>query len=289
MNFSGKMNAKKFYKKFKFSILSLKAHILSTFQVTSYVSLVRKMEMTSDFPNIAANPRQLVEITIDGMNRSLVEVIKVCDLVKLPIADFILPDSNDLYDFAQELKKLFDNAGSDKGTTHNYHELYAETIFRKTDLRVMEIGIGSNRVSMPSNMGLYGIPGASLKVWNSLNSVIEVIGLDIDNEILFEEEKIKTHYLDQTNRESWRRFKQERGGVRFDLIIDDGLHSPLANLVTISESLDLLNSGGHIMIEDIPARALPIWQIFVANKPPDIQAQIFKFRKAYLLKIKKVR
>jgi hypothetical protein len=284
----GKVNTKKFYKKFVCYFFSLKAQSLSIFQVTRYASLVNKMEMTSDFPNIAASPKQLIEITLDGMCRSLVEVIDVCEIVQLPVVDFILPESTDLNDFAQDLKKHFDTAGSDKGSTHNYYELYAETIFRKTDLRIMEIGIGSNRVSMPSNMGIYGSPGASLKVWNSLPNVIEVIGLDLDKEILFDEEKIKTYHLDQTDRESWQRYKRERGEMKFDLIIDDGLHSPLANLVTISESLDLIKVGGHIMIEDIPPRSLPIWQIFLANKPGNIQAQIFKFRKAYLLKIRKL-
>lgn len=282
-----KMNAKNLHKKFRYSTLSLKEHILRTFQVTRYSSIVVKMGTASDFPNIAASPKQLLEITIEGMNRSLTEVIRLCDLAELTLFEFNLPDSDELYDFAQELKKLFDNAGSDKGTIHNYHELYAEAIFRKTDLRVMEIGIGSNRVSMPSNMGPYGSPGASLRVWNSLQGVIEVVGLDIDKEVLFDEEKIKSYYLDQTDRKSWGRFKQDRSGLEFDLIIDDGLHSPLANLVTISESLDLLKIDGYLLIEDIPAHSLPIWQIFLANRPSNIQAQIFKFRKAYLLRIRK--
>lgn len=261
----------------------------SFFHVTRYVSIIKKIELAPDFPSIAGNPKQLVEISMDGVNRSLTELVKVCKIPKINIVDSKLLDSNDSFRFSQELKNLFDKEGSDKGTGHSYHTLYAEIIRSRKDLRVMEIGLGSNRLSTPSNMGINGRPGASLRVWSSLPNVFEVVGLDVDRKILFNEGKIRTQYLDQTDHASWHNFKKNFKGIQFDLIIDDGLHSPYANLVTISESIELLSMGGHLVVEDIPERSLPVWQIFLANKPDNVEASILRFRKAFLLHVVRVK
>ena len=46
----------------------------------------------------------------------------------------------------------------------------------------------------------------------------------------------------------------------FDLVIDDGLHSPDANINTFAMATKLVRKGGWIVIEDIAEEAIPIWQ-----------------------------
>lgn len=63
--------------------------------------------------------------------------------------------------------------------------------------------------------------------------------------------RIKTCFLDQLNYESFENVKSEFGDVKFDLIIDDGLHSIGSNYNTLLYALNHINTGGWIVIEDI--------------------------------------
>ena len=47
-----------------------------------------------------------------------------------------------------------------------------------------------------------GIPGVSLRVWIDYFFNAKIYGGDIDKEILFEEERSKTFYVDQLNSNS---------------------------------------------------------------------------------------
>jgi hypothetical protein len=51
------------------------------------------------------------------------------------------------------------------------------------------------------------------------------------------------------------------GVENFDLIIDDGLHSPQANLNSLLFAMKFSKPGGLIWIEDIPLRSLEIWYL----------------------------
>ena len=72
-------------------------------------------------------------------------------------------------------------------------------------------------------MGISAKPGASLRVWRDYFPGANIFGADIDQDILFSENRVETFYLDQTSKESidamWRAIKISD----FDLIIDDGL------------------------------------------------------------------
>src|SRR5215472_13940731 len=54
--------------------------------------------------------------------------------------------------------------GSDKGRPNNYTPLYSALFKDRYDqpLRIFELGLGSNNLDVPSNMGVFGVPGASL-------------------------------------------------------------------------------------------------------------------------------
>jgi hypothetical protein len=144
--------------------------------------------------------------------------------------------------------------GSDKGRAHNYTTAYSALFKGRYDgpLRILELGLGTNNPGVPSNMGEFGIPGASLRGWREIFPHALVYGADIDRGILFQEDRIKTFYCDQLDRSSMRELwscQELRGGV--DVIIDDGLHTFEANVSFLEESLDHLRPGGIYICEDI--------------------------------------
>ena len=119
--------------------------------------------------------------------------------------------------------------GSDKGSGwHNYTSAYSVLFkdFRHRSCRIFELGLGTSDPSRPSNMGVYGRPGASLRGWREAFPHAVVYGADIDRTILFQDDRIKTFYCDQRDPASIRELWSEpelQGG--FDLIIEDGLHT----------------------------------------------------------------
>ena len=149
---------------------------------------------------------------------------------------------------------------SDKGSIniesswHNYTTFYY-TIFkdlREKQLRIFELGLGTNNVNVPSNMGTNGRPGASHFGWSEffLNSYI--FGADIDNDILFNTDKIKTFYCDQTNPVIIKKMWDEPDlQDNFDIIVEDGLHTFNANVCFFENSIHKLNINGYFIIEDI--------------------------------------
>jgi hypothetical protein len=108
--------------------------------------------------------------------------------------------------------------------------------------------------------GTWGCPGGSLRALRDYLPHAVVLGADIDPEIMFTEDRIRTFVVDQTDPESLAALASQIGSG-FDLVIDDGLHSPHANLAVATFALPLLRPGGWLVIEDIHDEALPIWQI----------------------------
>jgi hypothetical protein len=169
---------------------------------------------------------------------------------------------------AERLKRSFDTHGSDKATTHNYHFVYAHILSTHRRIAtVLEIGIGTNNEGVPSNMGPNGIPGASLRAFRDVLPDAQVYGGDIDQRVLFQEERIRTFHVDQTDVESLDRLGQQIGR-RLDLLVDDGLHCASANLNVLIFGVKTLEAGGWLVIEDIAPAALPLWQVVAALLPP---------------------
>jgi hypothetical protein len=176
---------------------------------------------------------------------------------------------------AAELKNYLDNYGSDKANVHNYHMLYGPLLKKRAQFqRLLEIGIGTNNVEMLSNMGPGGRPGASLRAFRDFLTNAEIYGADIDERILFEEEKIKTYYLDQTHFKSFENLSRIIPS-EFDLIIDDGLHSPTANINTLLFGLTKIKVGGWLVIEDIALDTIPVWELVSALLSTNYASHIF--------------
>ena len=53
----------------------------------------------------------------------------------------------------------------------------------------------------------------------------------------------------------------------FDLVIDDGLHAPNANIATMLFALKILRPSGFLIVEDIHSNSIPIWQVVPALLP----------------------
>jgi hypothetical protein len=88
----------------------------------------------------------------------------------------------------------------------------------------------------------------------------QVFGADIDRRILFDEDRIRTYYVDQTRFSSFDELYSNLADGMFDLVIDDGLHSPNANIATMLFALKILRPSGFFVVEDIISSSMPIWQ-----------------------------
>jgi 23S rRNA U2552 (ribose-2'-O)-methylase RlmE/FtsJ len=129
--------------------------------------------------------------------------------------------------------------------------------------------------------------GASLRAFRDFLPNAEIIGADIDRTTLFEEERIRTHFVDQTDTSSLAALSRTLDDRPFDLIIDDGLHSPSANIATLTIALKLLKPNGHVVIEDIPESSLPIWYTISALLAPDFQPTVLSARRGHLFVVQK--
>ena len=96
-----------------------------------------------------------------------------------------------------------------------------------------------------------GKPGASLRVWRDYFTNSLVYGADIDKNILFEEDRIKTFYVDQLNEFSIKEMWSNINKSNFDIILDDGLHTFEAGIIMFLNSFDKLRKNGIYIIEDV--------------------------------------
>lgn len=158
------------------------------------------------------------------------------------------------------LCEIMGKCNSDKGSLnieyswHNYTTFYYSIFkdLREKKLRIFELGLGTNNLNIPSNMGEDGTPGASLFGWSGFFFNSRIFGADIDTDILFNTDKIKTFYCDQTDPEIIKKMWNEPElQDNFDIIIEDGLHTFNANVTFFENSIHKLKPNGYFIIEDI--------------------------------------
>jgi hypothetical protein len=162
------------------------------------------------------------------------------------------------------LSRLCDEYGSDKGEanatrhpypwpSHTYADFYSRLFShcRHGVKKVFECGIGTNNFNLASSMGIEGKPGASLRMWSEYFPNATIIGADIDRNILFEEGRIRTFYVDQLDPLAISFLWEQAGTDNFDLIIDDGLHTFEAGSCLFEHSISKLADWGIYIIEDV--------------------------------------
>ena len=164
------------------------------------------------------------------------------------------------YNLTTPLCSIMGKNKSDKGninqelTNHNYSILYYN-LFKKLknkNIRLFELGLGTNNVNLPSNMGASGRPGASHYGWAEFFPNADIFGADIDKDILFKTDRIKTFYCDQTNSNIIKNmWKEKELQENFDIIIEDGLHEFHANVTFFENSIHKLKKNGYYIMEDL--------------------------------------
>ena len=130
---------------------------------------------------------------------------------------------------------------SGHGYTPYYHELFADK--RESVKKVLEIGIDVGR---------------SLFMWQEYFPNALIIGLDADPGRLIDGGRIRSMLCDQGDLESLRRVK-DSVGLGFDLILDDGSHDPIHQILTAKMLVPLLGPKGIYIIEDVmdPGKVTP--------------------------------
>lgn len=134
--------------------------------------------------------------------------------------------------------------------------------------KVLEVGIGTNDESAASTMGRRGTPGASLRMWEEFFPNATIYGADVDVKSHIFSDRIESLHLDSTDQGSlanlYLRLSSPVEGATFDLIIDDGLHTPESNIRVLAHLLPLVRPGGFYVVEDIPRAWKGFWSV-VAN------------------------
>jgi hypothetical protein len=242
-------------------------------------------------PNSSGLYTQRAKLTIKAVNQIVPFLCHFIESVRgdLPQVASILDihDCSENKEPALELKRLFDFYGSDKASIHNYHYLYANILNCNENIKnIFEVGLGSNDLNIVSNMEGSGSPGASLRAFRDFCPNANIYGADIDENILFSDERIFTFHLDQTDLTS---FDSVRSciGKNFDLVIDDGLHAPNANIATLVFGLNIIRKGGWVVIEDIREEAVPLWKIVSVLLPEEFSSCIYEAEKGFLFAVQK--
>ena len=243
-------------------------------------------------PNSAGDSGSLLQLTLRAVHQTfpflghLLDVLGKDELKLVGIEQF--PTDARGRAAANDLKMAFDRFGSDKSTGRNYHHLYGEILKDRGAVScILEIGLGTNNLDVVSNMGAQGVPGASLRAFRECLPNATILGADIDTRVLFQEERIRTYYVDQTDLASFESLGQNVPDT-VDLIIDDGLHSPNANLAVLAFGLGKLKTGGWLVIEDVPERAVPFWRVVAALLPGAFTSKLVRAEGALAFAVQRV-
>jgi hypothetical protein len=157
-----------------------------------------------------------------------------------------------------DLCRIMRRYGCDKGDRwHNYTKLYSVlfSAIRGKPFNLFELGLGTTNPDLPSHMGPEYKPGASLRGWREYFENATIVGADIDRDILFQDQRISTYFVDQEDSLSVTQLWNEVSVKPFQIMIDDGLHTFEANRTMLLNSINKLTSSGFYIIEDVGVTA----------------------------------
>ena len=150
-------------------------------------------------------------------------------------------EENNLNDYSYKF-------GTDKESHHSYISGFYESAFAKykdKKITILEIGIYN---------------GGSAALWSRYFTQAKILAVDIHDHIHPSHRNLDrgTYLFGDSYRPNL--FSPEE---KFDIIIDDGPHSPLSQVQCISYYLQHLSSGGIMVIEDIGnVTVFPILEFF---------------------------
>jgi hypothetical protein len=142
------------------------------------------------------------------------------------------------------LKELLQKYECDKSSKHSYELCYEKHFLpvKNQPINILEIGI---------------FKGESMKVWLEYFPNATVYGIDIfqrikENELpILKNPRVKYLKLDSISEQAKQIITENWGDIKFDFIIDDGLHTPVANRLTFLNFINFLKNDGVFFIEDV--------------------------------------
>lgn len=170
-----------------------------------------------------------------------------------------------------KLKEIFNKHHCDKGTVgkdaHHYYLEYEKEMekYRKEKINILEIGI---------------FKGTSINSWLEYFENASIYVIDIFTRMKPSDVKCLNHERvfwlkqDSMNSNLPDNFRKHWGDVKFDFIIDDGLHTPEANRKTFKNTFPFLKENGIYYIEDV-------WMLNRLTKQERQHRWLLKNSKAY--------
>lgn len=125
---------------------------------------------------------------------------------------------------------------------HHYLDIYDFHFrrFKNKNPIILEVGV---------------FKGGSLEMWNYyFDNKCKIYGVDIDKNCLEIPNKLKSNNInisigDQSNRNFWREFIKDK--PKFDIIIEDGGHQMLQQIITYEELIGHVSDNGVYLCEDL--------------------------------------
>lgn len=115
----------------------------------------------------------------------------------------------------------------------NVYEQYFQPLKEK-EISLLEIGIWS---------------GASIRIWEKFFTRALIYGIEKDPAVLDHKfSRAKIDIVDQSDKIQLENYSKDKN---FDIIIDDGSHFPLDQILSFQILFEKLNSGGLYIIEDL--------------------------------------
>ena len=145
---------------------------------------------------------------------------------------------------SKTLANLFNKYQCDKSSKHRYHTVYGPELehLRDKPINILEIGV---------------FKGASTSAWLDFFPKATIYCIDIFTRVdpkdikVLNDPRVKWIIGDSTNVDILSKIRLAWPRVRFDVIIDDGLHTPRANADTLNNMHPLLKQDGIYFIEDV--------------------------------------
>ena len=139
------------------------------------------------------------------------------------------------------LTELGTHYNTDKAHPHYYTSFYHKHLKgRREDVTsLLEIGIDQ---------------GSSLRMWRDYFLNAEIYGIDIYEENLFSEDRINTFKIAQEDTEA---LDKEFSSIKFDVILDDGGHTPQSQIDGFLHMKKFLKPKGVYIIEDLHTSYIP--------------------------------
>ena len=137
----------------------------------------------------------------------------------------------------KNIKNFFKSSPKYSIKWSNYFDIY-NNLFHKfinKKITLVEVGVGN---------------GGSLHMWKKYFGInAKIIGIELNpTSKKLEKDGFKIFIGDQSNPVFWRKFYKKIGKI--DILIDDGGHTNLQQITTLMESINHINHGGMIIIED---------------------------------------